>query len=117
MLTEFGKFCRKLRIDRGELLKHMADKLEVSSAYLSSVEIGRRNIPKQWPDLIADIYSLNDCQRKSLKKASEDSKMKINMDLTKFSSGDKNLVLSFARKFDSLDADAKEKIRIALDSK
>ena len=38
MVNNFGKFCRKLRIDKGELLYDMATKLEVSSAFLSKVE-------------------------------------------------------------------------------
>lgn len=33
MVNNFGKFCRKLRIDRGELLADMAKKLGVSSAF------------------------------------------------------------------------------------
>ena len=33
MITKFGKFCRKLRIDNGELLYDMADKLGVSSVF------------------------------------------------------------------------------------
>ena len=44
MLTEFGKILRKLRIDRQELLRDMAKNLEVSSAYLSAVETGKRKI-------------------------------------------------------------------------
>ena len=43
MLTSFGKFCRKLRINNGELLYDMAEKLDVSSAFLSKVENGKRN--------------------------------------------------------------------------
>ena len=43
LLAEFGKFCRKLRIDQGELLKEMADKLGVSAAYLSAGKVGHRN--------------------------------------------------------------------------
>ena len=40
MANNFGKFCRKLRIDRGEILADMAKKLGVSSAFLSKVETG-----------------------------------------------------------------------------
>ena len=38
MLTSLGKFLRKLRIDRGEILKDMADKLGVTVSFLSAVE-------------------------------------------------------------------------------
>ena len=45
MVTSFGKALRKLRIDRGMVLKNMADMLGVSSAYLSAIELGKRAIP------------------------------------------------------------------------
>ena len=48
MLTEFGKFLRKIRIDRQELLRDMAGTLGVSVAYLSAVENGKRNVPVSW---------------------------------------------------------------------
>ena len=44
MLTEFGKALRRIRLDNDELLKDMADKLKVSSAYLSAVENGKKNL-------------------------------------------------------------------------
>ncbi|MFD0587611.1 hypothetical protein ACFQZE_06325 [Paenibacillus sp. GCM10027627] len=59
MLTEFGKFVRKLRIDNDELLKHMANKLEVSSSYLSAVEIGKCNLPDEWKEVIINSYKLD----------------------------------------------------------
>ena len=46
MITEYGKFLRKLRIDQGQILKTMAEKLGVSSAFLSAVENGKKKIPK-----------------------------------------------------------------------
>ena len=42
MVTSFGKFLRNLRMDIGELLLNMADKLGVSPAFLSGVENGKR---------------------------------------------------------------------------
>lgn len=35
MVTSFGKTLRKMRIDRGMVLKNMADLLGVSSAYVN----------------------------------------------------------------------------------
>ena len=37
MFSEFGKYLRTLRINNGELLKDMANNLQVSSAFLSAV--------------------------------------------------------------------------------
>ncbi len=41
MLIPFGKTLRKIHIDQTERLLDMADKLGVSIAFLSSVEIGK----------------------------------------------------------------------------
>lgn len=62
MLTEFGKTLRKIRIDKGMLLKDMADGLQVSSAYLSGVETGKKSIPD---DLVNRIASLLDYRKGS----------------------------------------------------
>ena len=48
MLSEFGKFCRKLRMEKNELLIDMAQKLEVKSSFLSAVEVGKKSIPEKW---------------------------------------------------------------------
>lgn len=39
MATNYGKVLRKIRVDRDELLKDMAGKLGITSAYLSSIEM------------------------------------------------------------------------------
>ncbi|WP_332061118.1 XRE family transcriptional regulator [Bartonella sp. CB74] len=59
MLTSFGKSLRKLRIDRVERLFDMAKKIGVSSAFLSSVEIGKKPIPSKMEEKIIEIYNLN----------------------------------------------------------
>jgi transcriptional regulator with XRE-family HTH domain len=52
MLTPFGKALRKLRIDRGWLLKDMAEGADVTPSFLSGVETGRKCIPS---DLVKKI--------------------------------------------------------------
>ena len=44
-MTPFGAHIRELRAKRGVTLKQMADELEVSSAYLSALEHGKRGQP------------------------------------------------------------------------
>ena len=58
-LTKFGKFTRKLRIDRGELLKDMAEKLNCKPSFLSNVELGRRKVPAAWRSIILVKYKLS----------------------------------------------------------
>ena len=44
-MTPFGARLRTLRSDRGITLKHLAEALQVSTAYLSALEHGRRGSP------------------------------------------------------------------------
>ena len=44
-MTPFGARLREIRAERGVSLKHMAEALGVSSAYLSALEHGRRGAP------------------------------------------------------------------------
>ncbi len=110
MLTEFGKLLRKIRIDTGELLKDMADKLGVTPSYLSAVETGKRNVPEEWPDKLAYIYNLNTSQKKELEDTAYSSKLQVKFDMNNLVDNDKNLILSFAREFKQLDTDEKDKI-------
>lgn len=114
MLSPFGKLCRKLRIDSGELLKNMADKLQVTPAYLSAVEVGKRNVPKDWPQKISEAYSLGSKISKELQEAANKSKMNLKMELNKFEDSDKELVLAFARKFTELTNEDKRRIKSML---
>lgn len=111
MLTKFGKFTRKLRIDKGELLKDMANKLQVSSSYLSAVEVGKRTAPKKWASMIRDIYSLSESDYKELLNSIDKSRNEVKFNLAEMKEKDQNIILSFARKFDSLDETEKEEIK------
>ena len=59
MLTSIGKFLRKLRMSNGEILRDMAEALEVSSAFLSAVENGKKKMPEGWRKKLQTIYSLS----------------------------------------------------------
>jgi transcriptional regulator with XRE-family HTH domain len=114
MLTQFGKFCRKLRIDRGELLKDMADKLGVTPSYLSAVETGNRNVPQDWFDKISIHYTLSAQERAELKEAIHNSQLTIKFNLAKMRDDEKDLVLAFARELKGLNDEDKKKIQSIL---
>ena len=65
MLTEFGQYLRKLRIDHGDFLKDMSDVLGVTPSYLSAVETGKRNVPSQRAEQIHIVTarSIEACSR------------------------------------------------------
>lgn len=73
MITEYGKFLRKLRIDQGQILKTMAEKLGVSSAFLSAVENGKKKIPKTWEEKLVKEYKLDGEQLAELRRSQQDS--------------------------------------------
>lgn len=111
MVNEFGKELRKIRIDYGEILKNMADKLEMTASYLSAIECGKRNIPEELILKLKDIYKLDEEKVLILEEAKEKciNKMEINFvkDMTK---SKRDLALEFARKFDTIDDDFAEKL-------
>ena len=105
VLTEFGKFSRKLRIDNGELLKDMAKKLGVTSAYLSAVEIGRRKIPEKWLEMIQYLYNITPNEIKLMYNAYEHSIDEIKIDLSNKSPTYKETAMMFARELNNFEED------------
>lgn len=78
--TEFGKALKRLRLDRGELLKDMADKLGCGPAHLSGIEFGKRPVPAGMIARLAGIYGLDKEQAARLEEAREESARKIAAD-------------------------------------
>lgn len=116
MVTEFGKFLRKLRIDNDELMFDMAKKLEVSAAFLSSVENGKKKPPKDWESKIAHFYSLKDSQKMEWERVFFIALNSKELDMEQFSGGTKDFMLEFARKVDGLSENDTQKIKKMLDS-
>lgn len=102
-MNEFGKFTRKLRIDRGEILKDMAKKLNVSAAYLSAAEIGKRKIPEEWIYNLSKLYDLTLSQINELKQAYVQSCDELKLNMKEANLKQKNLAINFAEGFARLD--------------
>ena len=117
MLTEFGKALRKIRTDRQQLLRDMADKLGVSSAYLSAVETGKRRIPQDWVSKIASIYSLSCEEQADLQSAADNSVFDVTISLVNASEQKRNAVLSFARALDGLNDEDLKRIMASMKGK
>lgn len=102
MLTEFGKYLRRIRIDENQLLKDMAFILRVTSAYLSAVENGKRKPTKELIGKINNKYQLSTEQQKELEEAYAKTVNSITIDMSTSSPSQSDLGLIFARKIDSL---------------
>ena len=111
MTTVYGKLLRKIRIDHDELLKDMATKLNITSAYLSSIENGKRNVPIQMTKNIADIYQLDNAVVAKLEAAEDQLRTGINFNISVVSDDKKDMVLALARRFDDISEEEITKIR------
>ena len=111
MLTDFGRFLRKIRSDCGEILRDMAEKLNVSAAYLSAVEMGKRNIPQQWVNRISELYNLSDEDKIKLNNAADNSAKSITLSFENTNSSQKEAAILFARNFENVDNETLDKIK------
>ncbi len=111
MLTSLGRFLRKLRIDRGEILKDMADKLEVSSSFLSAVENGKKRMPSAWNNEIVKLYQLNPDDQITFTKAIAETEESVEMNFSQASCQNREVAISFARKFIDFDDEQVEEIK------
>jgi len=111
MVTSFGKTLRKLRIDRGEIIKDMADSLGHTASYLSAVETGKRPIPDGWVERIVDIYSLDAESAQELKAAAMSEVKSVKIDINDFMGIKRETAILFAREFSDVDDITVERIR------
>ncbi len=111
MLTSIGKFLRKLRIDQGEILKDMADKLGVSVAFLSAVENGKKRMPAAWSKKICDLYLLDEEDRAEFTSAIAETEENIEMNFYGVAAQKRELAVSFARKFSDINEEQVEAIK------
>lgn len=94
-ITEFGKIVRKARLDTEITLLQMANELNVSSAFLSGMETGRKKITKEWVEKIRFYFSAHGFDLPKLNEAADVSNQMINLE--GLSPAHKMLMAGFAR--------------------
>lgn len=70
-LNPFGKAVRKARIDIGCTLITMARELNISAAYLSSLETGKKKISRKRVDQINQYFLINELPIHNLKSLAD----------------------------------------------
>lgn len=110
MITEFGKALRKIRIDRGEVLRDMAAKLEVSPSFISAIETGKKKIPNGFLEQIVNLYDLTRTEERMLKDAAKDSVTAVKINLLGSDTTQRRAALVFARDFGTLSDKTAEQI-------
>lgn len=102
-------------MDKGELLLDMAKKLDVSPAFLSGVENGKRKIPEAWLSKISDLYRLSKERSARMKECYYDSNNEIEIELNGLQDSRRSLAIAFARKLSSISQSDLAKIQKILD--
>lgn len=113
--TEFGEFFRILRIKNHEVLADAKKFLGVSTAFISSVECGKKNVPEDWFKKITRHYKLNEMEQQSLFEAIEKSKKSLKLDLSVASTLQKQVALQFQRSFYDVDDETLKEIQRLLE--
>lgn len=101
-LTPFGKAVRKHRIEIGVRLKDMADTLGVSSAYISSIEVGKKSPSAALVDQIAEYLNLGETDNRKLHKLANEARTGVMLNLKGVSKQRRELAAAFSRKFNEL---------------
>lgn len=116
-VTDFGKFLRKLRIDRSTTLRRMAEILGISPGYLSAIELGKREVPFDLVEKVHEAYSLSVDELEEANALADMQITKVNIDLDDANRKQKEVFLAFAREFESLDAEALDNLFDILQSR
>ncbi len=110
MLTNFGRLCKRIRFDADEVLGDMAERLEVTSSFLSAIMHGKKNVPESLCHKIKEEYHLSEADYEELLQAAETSQTQIKIKMHGKSDADRDLILSFARGIEEMREEDKKKI-------
>ena len=115
MATNFAKLMKEIRKPEGESLRTMAKRLEISAAFLSALEVGKKTIPIEYAEKICNEYKLDENMLYRLKDAISESNNMIKLGLEDSNDDQKNVSLLFARKIVNADPDLIKKLKEALE--
>ena len=110
MKTRLGLFLRNLRIANNEVLLNMAQKLGVTSPFLSNVENCKKPMPEDMFGKIVTIYKLTAQQIDELRTAMIEAGGALKLNLEHSSASNRELAVVFARKFNKLDEETSRKM-------
>ncbi len=98
-LSPFGRTARTLRMDFDCALKEMAEAMQISSAYLSSIEHGEKRLTDTHIQLALKFLEFKGATQLQLSKLRDDGERSKDLLATSHLAGDaKTLVAAFARR-------------------
>jgi transcriptional regulator with XRE-family HTH domain len=103
VLTPFGKWMRKWRVDAELRLYDVAVKLGVTTAFISAIETGKKTIPSDFVARLAKAYHWSREHVAAAERCVELSRKSVRLDLTGRGERSRQLAEAFARTFDQAD--------------
>ena len=116
MATEFGDKVQKLRQLAGLTLFEVAQKMGMSTAFLSAVENGRKRVPDDFVEKLSRALPEAAAQVGELESLANQAREQVVLPLPKASRNDADLATVLARKFNTLSEAQKSRIRAILDN-
>lgn len=110
MATLFGKEIRKLRVDRDVTLRKMADSLNISPSYLSSIETGKRALTDDVRDKMIGYFNLSLSEVNKLKGFASRTNDEVNINLASLEESKSETAVLFARTLEELSEDKNEEL-------
>ena len=104
-MNRLGRLLKTIRIEKGELLFNMAQRLNVSSAFLSAVENDKRSAPTSWISILAEEYDLSPERYQELVEAVNESNKQVRLNVSNVTAQKRDCALAFARNFDDFSDD------------
>ena len=103
IVTEVGRFLRKLRVDADEVLYDMSQRMGCTSAFISALELGKRPVPSEFQQKLIRIYNLTNEQKSDFQKAIDKSATSVTIDLGELDEPSKEVALVFARRLKTME--------------
>lgn len=115
--NSFGILLAHIRLEHQEIIKDMSDKLNMSPAYLSSIETGRRSVPEDMIQKLKETYSLDQETVHKLEIAKAELNLEVNMKINAETTKDQiALATLFSKTFTDLSAEQINQIRTLLET-
>lgn len=114
MISKFGICIRKIRNEKKDSLRQMAQKLDISAAFLSAMEVGRKLVPVEYIEKVKQIYNLTSEQEAELENSIYETNNRVHIELSLMNDAQKDVSLLFARKIKNADEDLLERLKEVL---